>query len=810
MHGNVYVPSLWGKRFHARRENEVFGAGAAGPGKALSLNTLIPTPHGFKEFRDVHPGDILFNVHGEQCEVLAETQIFKNRPCYKFIVCQETIISDAEHIWCLDGGVLETTDQIHNSMFAKFLPAAKAVEMETQKYLLDPYVLGVCLLRGQPRDRSKFTTWDPELYSTLKDVGYTLDDIGYKAAQIRERSELINELVSSEYRRIPHKYLLGSFNQRMALVEGIMDGGNGRGPLCSNDDKPFIWDFYCLTASLGLGPVIRQARGSRKWYIQIQSMKYKCSRFTGSKIGATKKVKCRHQIRNCRRVQSQETKCIQVSNGGTFLITRSYIPTHNSLVLLTDPLEQVWVEHLRCQQESVPDSFDPNIRALIEQNPLNWGHSDGWVLHMRRTLPRLADTIGRAHKMFKSIDPNAQWNEKYTTYTFSSGLKYQFGHCKDRTDYNNYLGQHYTYLGFDELIEFLKEQYDFIKSRLRTGDKVLIHFLKCRSMSNPRLQKNKGESIEIDDPAWVKKYFVDPWPDGNKVLRRKIVKRDGTVKYRTKLYLPATLYDNPNKEFVAQYEEELLSLPKHIRDCYLYGKWDTIVGSHFGEMWNPSVHVCRPFKIPHNWAIFRAMDWGYKTSGNIGYYAIHPEGTIYKFYEITFKNRTATDVAVHLVKPFEEKNKLWDPFKGSKVYGPADTQLWEKRGESAKNKYMEFVENGIDWCQADKRDRGVNAEVLGQLLCGHENYTKLPGIVFFENCKNSIQVIPAMETDPNKLEEPRKGGFDHPYDETTYACQYAKQSGMVAPNYKGKVEDYDEDEEKLNDYRGTSGFGYYT
>lgn len=805
-HRGVYVPSAWGARFHERRENEVFGAGAAGPGKALCLKTLVPTPHGLRFFGDIHPGDTVFNIHGQQVKVLAETEVFHDRPCYRFRIRQEYITSDANHIWCIDGGTLETTEQIHNSPFARFVPASMPVEMSPANHLLDPYVLGVCIMRGQPMDRSKFTTWDPELYSTLKDVGYTLDDVSYKVAQIVQRKDLINELVRPDRRRIPTSYMLGSFNQRMALVEGIMDGGNGRGPTVDQDDMPFLVDFYSLAASLGLGPTLRKARYNNQWYVTLQSQKYKCSRFVGSKVGAQRKFKLRDQIRNCRRVESVPTKCIQVSGGGTFLITKAYIPTHNSMVLLADPLEQVWVEHLRCQQEKVPDSFPSDIKNLIENNPLKWGMSEGWILHMRRTMPRLSETITRAHRMFPQIDPDCTYSEKNSTYTFSSGIRYQFGHCKDRTDYNNYLGKQYSYIGWDELVEFNKEQYDFISSRLRTGDPVLARFLKNRSMSNPRLSGNKGEDISIDDPAWVKRYFVDPWPDGNKVLRRKIVRRDGTPEYVTRLYLPATLYDNPDPVFVKQYEAQLMARPKHIRDVYLYGKWDSVLGAFLEDTWNPTIHVCKPFQIPSSWPVFRSLDWGYRSNGVIGWYAVSPENVLYKFFEVVFKEKTATYVAEHIVKPFEKKNKLWDDSKGSKITGPADTQIKEERGESAMTKYMEFTKAGVDWVNADKRSREVNAEVVVSRLRDHDNFTKTPGLVFFENCRTSIQTIPALEVDHNNPEVPKKGGWDHCWDEVSYACQYAKQEGMDAPQYK--VESVDEiDEDEVTDYRG--GFGYW-
>ena len=804
----AYVPSAWGNSFHMRKENEVFGAGAAGPGKALALDTLIPTPIGFRYFKDIKPGDIVFNVHGKQVKVLAETEIFRDRDCYRLNIADDEIVCDAEHLWCTADGRIVKTKDIFNSPFATQISFAEATETESSNLLLDPYVYGYCLVRGQPTDRAVFTVWDPEAYSILRDIGYNLDEYGNKGARIRERSALINELIPEKGRRILPIYMNGSFNQRMALVEGIMDANSGMSPEVDYADYPFITDFYCLAASVGLGPKLCQTRFKKTWYLQLFSKQFKCSRRTGE-IGATFQKRTSHRIKSIRPVKSVPTKCIQVEGGGTFLITKSYIPTHNSMVLLMDPMEQVQIEHVRCQLGSgqikeAPVSFG-EYKELVEQNPLRWGHSEGWILHLRRTLPRLSETINRAHRIFPLIDPEVKWNEKNHIWTFSSGIKYEFGHCKDRTDYNNYLGKQYSYLGWDELVEFNKEQYDFISSRIRTGDRVLKHFLKNRSMSNPRLSGNKGEDISIDDPSWVKRYFVDPCPEGKKVLRRKVVRRDGTVEYVTKLYMPATLYDNPDPEFVKQYELQLMSRPKHIRDCYLYGRWDTVIGSHFAEDWNPSIHVCKPFKIPHDWPIFRAGDWGYSTNGTVGWYAVHPEGTLYCFYEISFMKKNATEVA-EMIKYFEEKNKLWDPNQGSKCYGPMDRQLWEERGSSFKTKYEEMVEVGVDWCKADQKSRETNCEVFMNRLRSHENFTRLPGIVFFENCEKSIKTIPSLETDVNNLEVPKKGPQDHWYDRNTYACQYAKQSGLSAPNYKSEVSV----EEEENDLAGDRGqFGYW-
>lgn len=761
---------------------------------------------------DIHPGDVVFGIRGEALPVIAESPVQLDRPCYQLQIARQLIVADAEHEWVTLADhrfAVKTTKELHESPFKNSIPVAGVADFGPAKALkLDPYVLGVCLVMGQPKDRSKFTGWDLELYSLMRQVGYTLDEVSFKVSQIRERRDVINQLVPESGRRIPHEYLTGSFNQRMALVEGIMDGAFGSGPTVESADLPFLTDFYSLTASLGLSPKLcksyrkNQGVGS---YIKIQSRQFRCSRRT--KGGPhLKQESIRHEIANIKRVPSVPVKCLQVK-GGTYCITPAYIPTHNSMVLLTDPLEQVWVEHIRCQQGDIPEAFPGDVKAAIKENPLRWGYSEGWALHLRRTLTRLGETIERAHRMFPLIDPDVDWNEKKSIFTFSSGFKYQFGHCKDRNDYMNYLGQQYTHIGFDELIEFMKKQYDFICSRNRTGDPVLRLMLKKRSMSNPKMADNKGENIEIDDPGWVKRYFVDPAPEGNKILRRKIILKSGEVTHVDRIYLPATLYDNPDKDFVRQYEIELRSKPKHIQECYLFGRWDSVVGSFFEDSWNPDIHRCRPFKIPQHWPIFRALDWGYVSHGNLGYYALDPGlDTLYKFWECTFQRKSVPDFVKNVMRPFEEANKLWDPFAGSRIYGPADTQIWEEKGDAALSKYQQFVQNGVDWCYADKRSREDNAQRIHERLIAHENFSRPPKLIIFENCKSTLQVLPAMQTDVNHPTEPAKGGFDHPYDETSYACAYIHGRIIDPPNYKGRVVKEDDDEER-DATRGS--FGYW-
>ncbi len=75
-------------------------AGATGAGKALALDTPIPTPAGWTTMGDVQPGQEVFDERGHRCTVVAATPVMFDRPCYEVEFSDGTVIvADAEHLW---------------------------------------------------------------------------------------------------------------------------------------------------------------------------------------------------------------------------------------------------------------------------------------------------------------------------------------------------------------------------------------------------------------------------------------------------------------------------------------------------------------------------------------------------------------------------------------------------------------------------------------------------------------------------------------------------------------------------------------
>lgn len=446
-----------------------------------------------------------------------------------------------------------------------------------------------------------------------------------------------------------------------------------------------------------------------------------------------------------------------------------------SLCLLMDPLDIILVEQERMRRKGEADGLPP-------------GGSVARILFVRRELNMLSETVDRALRIFPLVDPGVKYrNEGKHIFTFSSGAKYLFGGCKDENDWTSYQGDQYVWIGFDEAPQFAQVQYSEIQARLRTSDPILAKLLRVRLAGNPA-------------PGWVRDYFVDPHPQGKRIIRKKSRRPDGTEVETTRLYLPATLYDNPDKAFVAQYEKKLLSLPITQRNAYLKGDWYATADSFYADDWDGRVHVIRPFKAPAYWPAFRSMDWGFKTHGVIYWWKVSPDEDLIAIKEYSFRKKTAGAVAEE-VKRIEKELGLWNKATNrSAITGPADTQLWEARGETAVTKAEEMARKGVPWLPANKKSRSGNALRFIQRL--RDRSGDFPGICFFDTCRNAIRTIPSMPVDPDDTEQPLKTAQDHWHDAVLYACAHR------LPRFKDDDDDTFETPEERRRHRESGGESY--
>ena len=73
---------------------------ATGTGKALDVETPIPTPTGWKRMGDLVTGDFVFDEKGSPTRVTAAFDVMHGHKCYEVIFSDgSSLIADAEHEW---------------------------------------------------------------------------------------------------------------------------------------------------------------------------------------------------------------------------------------------------------------------------------------------------------------------------------------------------------------------------------------------------------------------------------------------------------------------------------------------------------------------------------------------------------------------------------------------------------------------------------------------------------------------------------------------------------------------------------------
>lgn len=166
-------------------------------GKALALDTPLPTPTGWTTMGEVQVGDELLAADGTRTTVVAATPVMTGRPCYRVTFDDgTTIVADAQHEWAtrtraerrLPGGgpaAVRTTEELAATVRCVTADGRANHSVETAAPLalpdadlpVDPYALGVWLGDGQSAS-ARFTSADPEIAMRIEGRGLVARQTG--------------------------------------------------------------------------------------------------------------------------------------------------------------------------------------------------------------------------------------------------------------------------------------------------------------------------------------------------------------------------------------------------------------------------------------------------------------------------------------------------------------------------------------------------------------------------------------------------------------------------------------------------------
>lgn len=336
--------------------------------KGLALDTKIPTPDGWKTMGELEIGDTVFDMYGKKTKVIAVSEV-KHIDCFKITFSNgDSVICDNEHRWVAEISsnasrrvkengwrtltVNELYEEKKNGGSVK-IPMNPALDLpERDDLLIDPWVLGYWLGNGSKQHaRVTCDVKDKEYVKSRISEHYEVSDLVSKpesnAAEIGIKSNFITKLREEgvlNNKHIPMKYKRGSFSQRLALLQGLMDSDGhidkerGRASF-SNCNKALADDVAELAASLGecVSRSVSLAKGFGKEVVchnvtwkpanQPVGMPRKLERVTDRKLEQYRSVK------SVEKIDSVPTKCIAVdSETRTYLCGESMIPTHNTVL----------------------------------------------------------------------------------------------------------------------------------------------------------------------------------------------------------------------------------------------------------------------------------------------------------------------------------------------------------------------------------------------------------------------------------------------------------------------------------------------
>ncbi len=430
-----------------------------------------------------------------------------------------------------------------------------------------------------------------------------------------------------------------------------------------------------------------------------------------------------------------------------------------------------------------------------------------------REYKNLDDIVSKVKRWFPLFKDGGRFLESKADYKYvwPTGEELLFRAIKKDSDYNNFHGQEFPFIGWNELTKYpTPKLYDLMFSCNRSSYlPAKDGFIGGKDVSNgPPVNPDTNalpNSIPLETfittnsygPGhnWVKSRFITVAPYGKVVRVATNVYNPQTnkdeISYKTQVAIFGSYRENKylDPKYVAQLVNQS---DENIKRSWLKGDWDIVAGGAFDDVFIRNVHVIPRFVVPHNWHIDRAFDWGSTDPFAVGWFA-EANGEEVKFLDgITFAPRrgsliqiaeiygavdlnenvglriSAGDIALK-IRAYEQKmlNDGWilrQPWGG-----PADNQIRDVREKDVDTIESKMKAHGIAWERSDKSpgSRKVGLEIMRERMRASIS-GEGPGWYCTQNCEATHTILPTLPRDEDDLDDVDQTAPEHVWDMTRY------------------------------------------
>lgn len=452
----------------------------------------------------------------------------------------------------------------------------------------------------------------------------------------------------------------------------------------------------------------------------------------------------------------------------------------------------------------------------------------------------LTDIITQSKRMYRLFNDGARYlasaSELRWVWPTGEELLFRFG--KEESDYWDYHGQEFPFIGFNELTKQQSaEFYEMMFSCRRSSFRPENYPLANGSLLKPI----PLETFSTTNPfgighTWVKKRFIEPAPRGTIIRETQRVFNPQTEKEEdvtlTRVAIHGSFKENPYLD--PQYIATLMAIKDpNRRKAWVEGSWDVTSGGRFDHLWNESLHVIKPFRIPDSWTVDRSHDWGEsKPFSNLwwaqadGTVAELPDGRqfcppagslilIGEWYgcppdELNKGlNMSSTNVAkgvawidkrlvgedvdepeeIQLDGVTQGQLHIMPGICSEVIPGPADGSIFNT-GDNELSIAQKMESQGVEWLAADKKPgsringASIFADMLEAVIEGKRleaGVPEKPAFYVFDYCRGWISRIPVLVRDDKNPDDVDTQQEDHDWDGTRYRVLHSPQkiTGML-------------------------------